>query len=273
MITYPITAAKPKVKLGAYQISNDRRPAATGGNVSVKAQWQHCALLVYAVPHERVVGLAPSSFQVETSLVNGRAVAWVSVASWLDQGARCDGRGEFEQTSYRLHVRRDGAPAHWLLGASLGSLAAVATRNWWSAPWHLGAMEFQVAYDQRRARYRRYHLRTQSQRINAQWQLTDSGQPLEESALPATLRHSVVSDYFLRRDGLVGWQRAHLLNSAFTRGQVQMAHCDLLEEMKLVRGDEFMHPQLVALQHSLACKLEAPTVSSAIRTAPAQLAA
>lgn len=249
---------------GAYQANNDRRPAANGGNVSVKAQWQHCALLVYAVPHERAAGLAPRSFQVETSLLNGRQMAWVSVASWLDQGARFDGRSQFEQTSYRLHVRRDGAPAHWLFGLSLGSLAAVATRNWWSAPWHLGAMEFQVAYDRRRACYRNYHLRTQSQSINARWQLTDSGQVLDQSAVPATLRQSFVTDYFLRRDGLLGRQRARLLRPMFTRGGVQAAHCDLLEELGLVRGDEFMRPQLVALQRSLACQLEAPSVSGAV---------
>lgn len=264
MITHPITTAKPALNLGAYKFNSDHRPAANGGNVSSKAHWQHCALLVYAVPHERVAGLAPSSLPVETSFIKGRQVAWVSVASWLDHGARFDGRGQFEQTSYRLHVRRDGAPAHWLFGLSLGSLAAVATRNWWSAPWHLGAMEFQVAYDRRRARYRNYHLRTQSQRINARWQLSDSGQALDQSALPATLRHTLVSDYFLRRDGLIGWQRARLLNPLFTRGQVQAAHCDLLEEMGLVRGDEFMRPQLVALQRSLACQLEAPTVSGAV---------
>lgn len=273
MIAYPVTTTRHAASLSANRFNADRRPAASGGNVSVNAQWQHWALLVYAVPHERVAGLAPTSLQIETSLLNGRAMAWVSVASWLDQGARFDGRGAFEQTSYRLHVRRDGVPAHWLLSASLGSLAAVATRSWWSAPWHLGAMEFQIAYDRQAGRYRNYQLQTQSHWVNARWQLTDSGQLLDRAALPTALQHPLVTEYYARRDGLVGCQRTRLLNPFFTRGQVQAAQCDLLERLGLVRGDEFMRPQLVALQRSLACKLEAPTVSGAVNTTLARLAA
>lgn len=268
MITYPApnTSHHPQPRIN--QCSAERLPSATRGNVSVKAQWQHFALLVYAVPPERVVGLAPSSFEVETSLIKGRMMGWVSVASLLDQGTRGDGRSRFEQTSYRLHLRRDGAPVAWLLGLSLGSLAAVATRNWWAAPWHLSAMEFQIAYDDGARRYRHYQLQTQSQWINARWQLTDSGQSLEPTDLPAAVQHPFGTDYFLRRDGLLGAQRARLLNPQFTRGTVQAAHCDLLERLGLVRGEEFLRPQLAALQQSLACQLDAPALIGAINATP-----
>jgi hypothetical protein len=269
MIAYPTTTAKPIIKRGAYQTRNDRRPAVVGGNVSINAQWQHCALLVYAVPHERVAGLTPTWLPVEKSLINGREMAQVSVAAWLDQ----TGRGQFEQTSYRLHVRRDGAPAHWLLGTSLGALTGVATRGWWNAPWHLGAMEFQVAYDQRARRYRNYQLQTQSHWANARWQLNDSGQLLDQAALPATWQHPLVTEYYARRDGSLGCQRTRLFNTLFTRGHVEAAQCDLLERLGVLRGDELIRPQLVALQHSLTCQLEAPTVIGAVNTAPVRLAA
>lgn len=264
MIAYPASTTSYHAGLSISQLGADRLPSAVRGNVSVNAQWQHLALLVYAVPHERVMGLAPASFQVETSFINGRPMAWVSVASLLDMGAQRAGCGVFEQTSYRLHVRRDGASAAWLLGLSLGSLAAVATRNLWAAPWHLSAMEFQIAYDKTARRYRHYQLQTQSQAINARWQFNDSGQLLDPAALPAPLQHPFATEYFRRRDGLLGWQRARLLNPRFTRGTVQAAHCDLLERLRLVRGDEFLRPQLVALQPSLACQLDAPSMLGAI---------
>lgn len=273
MITYPDPTTSHTAGLSVNQLAADRWPSATRGNVSVNAQWQHFSLLAYAVPPERIVGLAPSSFEVETSLINGRLMAWVSVASLFDQGARGDGQSRFEQTSYRLHVRRDGASVAWLLGLSLGSLAAVATRNWWGAPWHLGAMEFQLAYDEQTRRYHHYQLQTQSQWINARWQLTDSGQLLDQAELPAMLQHPFGSDYFLRRDGLLGSQRARLLNPRFTRGVVQTAHCDLLERLGILRGAEFLRPQLAALQQSLVCQLDAPAIVGAVNTTPMRLAA
>jgi hypothetical protein len=239
-------------------------PMVRRGNVSLAAERQHLSLIVYAVPAERVRALIPSSFEVEETIINGRAMGWISVESFYDLNGA--GHASFEQTNYRLHVLRDGKPCLWLMGASLGSLSAVGARNLWPMPWHLSAMEFHVAYDQMEARYRTYSLQTQSQWANANWQIEDTGEwvGLETiQQLPASLRHSTATNYFLRRDGIEGQQREKTVNPLFTRGQLKSAQCDLLERLGLLDGDEIKRPALVALQHNLSCQFGAPSAVNA----------
>ncbi|MDQ3010023.1 MAG: DUF2071 domain-containing protein [Acidobacteriota bacterium] len=238
-------------------------PAIDRGKVRVIAERRHFSLIIYAVPSERVRALVPASLEVEETIVEGSAMAWVSIESFLDQSAA--GHTAFEQTNYRLHVLRDGQPCHWLLGASLGSLAAVGARNLWPMPWHLSAMEFRVAYDKSKGRYREYNLQAQSQWANANWRIEDTGEWIslgKIKALPASLQNPSVTCHFQRRDGVEGRQRMRLLNPAFTRGRVKSAQCDLLIRLGLLNRNQVERPWLVALQHNLSCQFDAPALTN-----------
>lgn len=238
-------------------------PSVSRGKVSVMAERKHLSIIAYPLPSQRVRALLPDAFQPEETIINGRAMAWISVESFSDQSSI--GYLAFEQTNYRLHVLRDGQPCHWLLGTSLGSLAAVGARNLWPMPWHLSAMEFRVAYDKSKGRYREYNLQAQSQWANANWRIEDTGEwisPGKIKALPASLQNPSVTCHFQRRDGVEGRQRMWLLNPAFTRGRVKSAQCDLLIRLGLLNRNQVERPWLVALQHNLSCQFDAPALTN-----------
>jgi hypothetical protein len=234
------------------------------GDISLAAERQHLSLIVYAVPSERSQALLPSSFEVEEAIINGRAMGWISVESFLDLNGA--GQSSFEQTNYRLHALRDGKPCLWLMGTSLGSLSAVGVRNLWLMPWHLSAMEFHVAYDPTGGCYQTYNLQTQGQWANASWQIEDTGEWISLDSiqqLPASLRNPTVTNYFPRRDGSEGQQREHRFDLMFTCGQLKSAKCDLLERLGILNEDEIKRPQLVTLQHNLSCQFGAPSAVGA----------
>ena len=246
------------------------RPESSGerlGRISSEIELQHCSTIVYAIPRDRARGLVPEGLEVEEGRVAGRPVAWLSVFSCLDQGKRVGFGGRaaaFEQTSYRIHASRDGEPGYWLLGTSLGSLAAVAERHYWPLPWHLSAMELRVSFDQAGGRYRDYRLETQSQWANGCWELGDTGEALSEGvgrpALPRLLSEPGAATYFLRRDGELGCYRMWSVGECPTRGHVKSGCCDLLASLGLLDRHEVARPHLVALQQSLRCRLQPPTV-------------
>lgn len=240
-------------------------PSVNRGNVSVSAELRHLSLIVYAVPSDRVKALIPSSFQVEETVSNGKAMAWISVESFLDKNSI--GHSAFEQTNYRLHVMRDGQPCRWLLGSSLGSLSAVGIRNLWPMPWHLSAMEFQIAYDQASGRYNQYRLQTQSQWANSCWQISDTGQAIDQETmdkigLPASILARHANDVFARRDGSIGSQRSAQFSFEFTRAKLIEAKCDLLESLGLLTVEELMQPALVVLQQNASRQIFSPAVIS-----------
>lgn len=272
MTTYPNTTATVNASINSAMLfpgapGLKAQTAQTGG-FSISTTLRYYSLLAYAVPSERVRRLLPPSFggQVEETAIDGRRMAWLSVASFLDG---LNDRTQFEQTSYRLHVVRNGEPAGWLLGISLGSLSAVARRNLWSMPWHLSAMEFQASGDQHR-------LQTQGEWANAQWQVEDTTEALHlecARALPRSLQQTTTTDYFLRRDGGLGAQRIRLLNPAFTSGALMSARCDLLARLGLLTQGELARPQLIAMQQALHCQLGAPSTLSNIASGQLRRAA
>ncbi len=265
MIKYP---DDPTAIAGPSLFRTSRPPSVRQGNVSISADLQHLSLIIYEIPSQRAQALAPRSFQIEESIKAGRAgrkTSWLSVVSFLDQGSKHDGHRGFEQTSYRLHVLSDGKPAHFLLGISLGSLSAVAMRNLWPAPWHLSAMEFQIAYDKGEGRYRDYRLQTQSQWANATWEISDSGESLladrlGDLSLPSSMAANTFNNYFQRRDGALGLYRSRYQNTAFTLGKLKHAQSDMLERLGLLIDDELLHPTLVAIQHQTSCQIFSPTI-------------
>ncbi|MDX2030621.1 MAG: DUF2071 domain-containing protein [Blastocatellia bacterium] len=247
--------------------------AARESSFRIDSELRHVSMIVYAVPIERVQSLAPAGFQLEEGVVRGRRVAWVSVISFLD---RSEDRGSFEQTSYALHVTRNGEPAHWVLGISLGSLGAVATRNLWPLPWHLSAMEIEASFNPSRARYAEYGLRTQSEWANASWRIEDTGAPIrleEMTALPMSLRLPSIHRYFTRRDGLQGGQRLQMSEQTFTRGTLRDAQCDLLERLGVLTREELQRPFLTALSPAMKLQYGAPSALGERSQLPMRLAA
>lgn len=249
-------------------------PSVNRGNVSVSAELQHVSLIVYAVPAERVKSLIPSSLQIEETTINGKPMAWISVESFLDKNAI--GHSPFEQTNYRLHVLSDGQPCRWLLGSSLGSLSAVGIRNLWPMPWHLSAMEFQIAYDHTNGRYNQYRLQTQSQWANSCWQIGDTGYAIDQEAmdrigLPDSILTHQANDVFARRDGSIGSQRSVQFSFEFTRAKLIEARCDLLESLGLLTVEELMQPELAVLQHKASRQIFSPAVINESRKQPKTL--
>jgi hypothetical protein len=249
------------------------QPQTHFSGASVTTEWRHFSLLLYLVPTERARALIPRSFELAELTLRGRKLALLSVTSFMDHGhqaASGEGNGltafcdAFEQTNYCLRVRRDGEACDWLLGMSLGSLAAIAPRGLWPLPWHLSAMAFQVNYALGARRYHTYHVQTQSQWANACWRLRDTGLPLADdwhfatSDCP-TLLPQEMTTYFTRRDGAIGAYRTEISPLACTRGHLEFAECDWLERIGLLNKDEIAHPYLVALQPSLTCRMFLPS--------------
>jgi Uncharacterized conserved protein (COG2071) len=260
MIKYPNNPMTRWSALAGSKLSSIRQ-----GNVSVNADLQHLSLIVYAIPIERVEEWIPFSLQIEESAQKKTKVAWLSIISFMDHVTPVNGQVQFEQTSYRLQIKRDKQPASWLLGISLGSLAGVATRNLWPMPWHLSAMEFDVSYNRDDHRYNNYRLQTQSQWVNANWEISDSGEKLsadrvKQLKIPASLYSGISDNYFMRRDDSLGLYRTHYHGWALNQGELKSAKCDLLEGFGLLTRDELKKPALVAIQHRVSCQIFSPTI-------------
>jgi hypothetical protein len=199
----------------------------------------HFSLIKYSIPAERTRGILPPEFELSA----GQA-AFLSITSYIDAGIRLAGGGRrdaFEQTNYRLHFRESG---NWLIGTSLGSLTAVAQRHYWSRPWHLSAMEFQVSFDGQH--YRDYRLQTQSQWANSYWVIEDSGEMRDRDPI-----ESRTWDYYYRRDGHIGVSRTAYYDLYGTAGRLRAARCDLLTRLGLLTERELMCPAQVTLQSSV----------------------
>ena len=199
----------------------------------------HRSLITYTIPSERVRELVPMEFGVGETTV-------LTVESFLDYA-----RSNFEQTNYRLHGQLQGRPCSWLLGTSLGSLSGVTARHLYPLPWHLSAMEFQVAIDPVTERYRKYRLNTQSQWANATWDIVDTGVPVR--AIEQSLE---ITDHFVRRDGQLGSYQTLYKPTFTTRGQVQHGRCDRLEMLGLLSPDELRHPTAVQLQRAVSSEVK-----------------
>lgn len=240
-------------------------PDVRRGSVSVTAELRHVSMLVYAVSPGAARRLVPAGFELTESIIEGRRTAWLSVVSFIDKGSKVDGKGIFEQTEYRLHVIRDGKPAQWLIGTSLGSLSAVGMRNLWPMPWHLGAMEFQVTYDPSRGRYSHYHLHTQSQWENASWDIVDTGEGLldpgnNRDMFPASLFADMVTTYFERRDGSTGSYVTRNSGATFTKADLRSGQSEMLQRTGLVSRESIGFPALAVVQQTMKCQHYSPSI-------------
>lgn len=252
---------------GALFPAKNARTSQTSASLSelvTTAEWNHFSAIVYAIPVERVRSLVPEGFDVEeismTEAGTGaiKTCALISVVSFLDNGSGfvIGNHHPFEQTVYRLHVRHNGEQGFWVLGISAGSLTAVSARRLWSMPWHLSAMELQVARNSQEASYQNYRLRASSQMTNSLIEIQDTGIPLAGDVYGLLPRQT--SAWFLRRDETIGEYRVRHSAPQFTTGRLKEARFDLLERAGLLTREEMLRPVLVTLQHAINAEIHNP---------------
>ncbi len=245
--------------------------SAEPNSIGVVAEAQHLSQIVYTLPPTRVKAIFPrellaNGFEPVETISEGHSRCWLSVISYLDQqrGLLNSARSvAFEQTFYRLLLTRGGQHFHWLLNTTVGALSAVSARHLWALPWHLGAMEFQLGYDAANHHYQTYRLQSQSEFVNAAWELADASKlvsKIGEHVPPTLLSQPTINDCFVRRTGDIGLRqtRFHLLDA--NRGQLLQAHCDLLERLGLLTQTELSNPAFVMLSRVASFEMAAPIV-------------
>jgi hypothetical protein len=243
-------------------------------SISVAAEAQHLSQLIYAIPPARVKALLPrellaKEFAPVETLFKGRSFCWLSIISYSDQssGLLNSARGEaFEQTFYRLLLARAGQPFQWLFHTTVGSLDAISARLMWALPWHLGAMEFQLGYDVMNHRYQTYRLQSQSEFVNAYWEIADTGETLSHAAKqiqPSLLLQPTIEECFVRRAGGIGLRQIRFRLPDANRGQLRQARCDLLARLGLLTQAELLQPAFALLGRAARFELAAPIVLTA----------
>ena len=157
------------------------RPVRSGA-LTVDTHLDHFALVIYAVPPERLRALIPGErFDLELVSIDGRESALVSAVPFLDVGFHFRAlpipRFSFGQTNYRAYVRdkRSGEPAVWFFGTTLGSPIVAIPRALWRIPWHRARYHFQCEYDAAADRYARYEIDAESDWSPMHLALDDSG--------------------------------------------------------------------------------------------------
>ncbi len=134
--------------------------------IDVVCQFQHFAIITYAVTPERSAGLIPGRFRLDEVEIDGRAQALISVVPFMDVDFTSAvfpfPKFQMGQTNYRVYIvdTATGERGVWFLGTTLDSWTVVIPRQIWKLPWHPGQITFDCAYDTQAGRYRRYRMRT-----------------------------------------------------------------------------------------------------------------
>ncbi len=233
----------------------------SGSESNGPAELAHYTMIFYAIPSERLAKILPAGYETDDLQIAGEKVSLLTVSSFLDMGTKQNPRPAFEQTDYRLHVKHNGVAANYLLGSSVGSLSAIALRQSWQMPWHLGAMEFQLTYNLQEDRYANYRLSTQSQWANAYWEIADRGISVKndlDSALLGLVAQKAITDHFLRKDGSMGSRKLRFMHQHVTRGALINARCDFLQKMNLLNAQEVLNPLQVSIFRKVTCRFDMP---------------
>jgi hypothetical protein len=231
----------------------------TQKRTELRTRLHHYSLLGYAVPVSRLTRVLPERLSLLKSERHGEEVGWIWVQSFRDEGGlgelalRSHRSGGFEQTTYSVSVLSGQGATQYVLGHAIGSLSAVGARHLWAQPWHLSAMEFQVAWQSAGGRCREYRLQSQSQWDNSRWELDPmAGEPVELERAARTgspIPFSNEVDYLFSRGGEgLGQRRIRFEGLELQRASVAKARSEFLERSGLVRGTELTQPALAGVQ-------------------------
>ena len=225
----------------------------------LRTRLHHYLLLGYNVPVSRLARILPGRLSLVKDTREGEEIGWVWVQSFRDEGglgesvANSRGSMGFEQTTYSISVLSGQGSTQYVLGHAIGSLSAVGGRHLWAQPWHLSAMEFQVAWQSAGGRCREYRLQSQSQWDNSRWELDPmAGEPVELERAARTgspIPFSDEVDYLFSRGGEgLGQRRIRFEGLELQRASVAKARSEFLERSGLVRGTELTQPALAGVQ-------------------------
>ncbi len=227
--------------------------AVAGKRTELSARWHHYSLLGYEVPASRLTKTLPEWLSLVKEERQGEEIGWVWVQSFRDEGGwgLADRSEGFEQTTYSVSVESTQGTGQYLLGHAIGSLSAVGARNLWAQPWHLSAMELQVAWQSSGGGCREYRLHSQSQWDNSRWELAPVGAAAGglEQEVGAPVPFPTESNYLFSRGGAgLGQRRIRLEGVRLEPVRVVQAKSEFLERSGLVRGGELLRPAVAGVQ-------------------------
>lgn len=224
-----------------------------GKRTELRARWHHYSLLGYEVPVSRLTKILPEWLSLVKEERQGEEIGWVWVQSFRDEGGwgLADRSEGFEQTTYSVSVESTQGRGQYLLGHAIGSLSAVGARNLWAQPWHLSAMELQVAWQSSGGGCREYRLHSQSQWDNSRWELAPVSTAATgwEQRSGAPVPFPTESNYFFSRGGAgLGQRRIRLEGVRLEPVWVVQAKSEFLERCGLVKGAELAKPAVAGVQ-------------------------
>ena len=243
------------------------RPRAGPGDVITTLR--HFAIVTYAVPPVRLVGVVDERFDLDTVPVHGHERALISVVPFEDEDFRwaaSDGpRWRFGQTNYRIYVRdrQTGRRAVWFLGTTLGSWRVVYPRYVWRLPWHYGRFAISCELDAG-GRYTTYRIETRSRWAPLELELDhqpDAPIELAGFADVATgldvLTHPL-EGFYRRRDRHLGSYSVWHDRLTPTPGRVRRARIGLLDRLGIVPFAEQAAAHSVLIQERTEFQIHLP---------------
>ncbi|MGC1187646.1 MAG: DUF2071 domain-containing protein [Candidatus Acidiferrales bacterium] len=158
--------------------------------LAVETTLQHFVIVTYWVDPESLRKLIHSRFEpVRLGLKGGSPRALVSVVTFLDRDFRFVAcpyfKRSFGQTNYRAYVEdtQTGEQAAWFFGTCLDSVSVVIPHyHLWRLPWYRARMDLDCRYDEAKAKYSTFNVRTRSDWAPAWLAIQDSGRPPAELA-------------------------------------------------------------------------------------------
>jgi uncharacterized protein YqjF (DUF2071 family) len=232
------------------------RPQPSG--IDVQCKLQHFAIISYAIAPERVRGLIPDRFALDTVMIDGQARALISVVPFIDVDFTSAKypfpKFTMGQTNYRIYIvdQETGERCVWFLGTTLDSWTLLVPRHLWQLPWHAGKITFNCQQDSH-GRYLQYQMTTESDWVPAQLSLAQTDSTVSLAGFPDTetglvfLTHPLAGFYH-RRDGRLGTYRVWHDRLQVQAAQLRHARFGLLSRLNIVSAAEQLKPHSVLLE-------------------------
>lgn len=235
-------------------------PRPKPGGLDVLCKLQHFAIITYAVPASRFVGLFPERFKLDTVEIDGQEVGLISVVPFVDVDFTSAvfpfPKLEMGQTNYRIYIidTETGERCVWFLGTTLDSWTLLVPRYLWNLPWNAGRIRFDCSFNEELGLYEKYEMETRSNWAEASVELAQSeddsfhypGFPDTESAL-VYLTHPLAGFYY-RRDRKLGTYRVWHKELEVKPARLKSARFTLLSELGIVQEQEQQSPYSVLIE-------------------------
>ncbi len=233
----------------------ERQPPA---GMDATTKLQDFAITTYALGPERLRGLLPSRFRLDTVTIDGVEQALLSAVSFTNyeftQAFLPFLKFRFAQVNYRLYVtdKQTGERVVWFLGTVVDSWTVFVTRYLWRLPWYYGKVDLDCCLEG--GRYTSYSMRSVCKWASARLDLEGvaskdieyDGFVDQETAL-VFLSHRL-KGFYRRLDGRIGSVRVWHEPLEVMPGRCVRARFDLLADMGLVSYEEQQKPHSVLMQ-------------------------